>query len=352
MRWRAKLSTTAPEPRSSKPSSSNAADSGRRPGSSSPNATVRIMAPKTSHAGCSFSSAAGGQARRAPPTSPPLTRTASGQSKVMGHSGGACTASASASAASPAYSARRALLSGSSGSSTTANSARSKRPTNTSVPAPSSAAFALACAKASPTSRSVTSRNPGGRSSACADDVLKRVCGGICLGFALSAWDNYNLADAAATGASRRFKAGAEMADQRTILVCSCEDTMPLDAAAIRRACKGAEVVEGRMLCRAELERFRTAAAGKDSVTVACTQEAPLFAEASGEDGPPPLFVNIRETAGWSKDAAKAGPKIAALLAAAAEPLPEVPYVTLSSEGVVLIYGRDESAVEAGRLLQ
>ncbi len=142
------------------------------------------------------------------------------------------------------------------------------------------------------------------------------------------------------------------MADQRTILVCSCEDTMPLDADAIARGCKGAEVVAGRMLCRAELDRFRAAAAGGEALTVACTQEAPLFAETAGEDGPAPIFVNIRETAGWSKDAAKAGPKIAALLAAAAEPLPEVPYITLSSEGVALIYGRDEAAIEAGKLLQ
>ena len=39
-----------------------------------------------------------GQARRAPPTSPPSMRIASGQSKLIGFSGGACTASASASA--------------------------------------------------------------------------------------------------------------------------------------------------------------------------------------------------------------------------------------------------------------
>ncbi len=63
-------------------------------------------------------------------------------------------------------------------------------------------------------------------------------------------------------------------------------------------------------------------------------------------------FVNIRETAGWSKDAAKAGPKMAALLAAAAEPLPQVPFVTLNSEGVALIYGRDEQAIEAANLLK
>jgi ferredoxin len=43
---------------------------------------------------------------------------------------------------------------------------------------------------------------------------------------------------------------------------------------------------------------------------------------------------------------------MAALLAAAAEPLPAVPFVNLESEGVLLILGRDERAVEAGELLQ
>src|ERR1700748_2000256 len=41
-----------------------------------------------------------------------------------------------------------------------------------------------------------------------------------------------------------------------------------------------------------------------------------------------------------------------ALRAAAAEPVPEVPAVVLESSGVVLIYGRDEKAIEAGRLLE
>ena len=63
-------------------------------------------------------------------------------------------------------------------------------------------------------------------------------------------------------------------------------------------------------------------------------------------------FVNIRENAGWSRDAPKAAPKIAALLAAAAEPLPDIPYVTLKSDGVILIYGRDEKAIEAAELLK
>src|SRR5262249_10291441 len=38
--------------------------------------------------------------------------------------------------------------------------------------------------------------------------------------------------------------------------------------------------------------------------------------------------------------------------AAAAEPAPELAYVSVTSEGVILIYGRDEQAIEAGNLLK
>jgi ferredoxin len=43
---------------------------------------------------------------------------------------------------------------------------------------------------------------------------------------------------------------------------------------------------------------------------------------------------------------------MAALLAALAEPMPDTPCIALKSDGVVLIYGRDEQAVEAGDLLK
>jgi ferredoxin len=129
---------------------------------------------------------------------------------------------------------------------------------------------------------------------------------------------------------------------------------MPLDAGAVRRSCRGALVPTANRLCRAELERFRVMAKDPAPLTVGCTQEAGLFCAAAAEVGrtAPVNFVNIRETAGWSYDAAAAGPKMAALLAAAAEPLPEIPFVALESEGVVLIYGRDEQAVDAGNLLK
>jgi ferredoxin len=140
----------------------------------------------------------------------------------------------------------------------------------------------------------------------------------------------------------------------RTILICSCEDTMPLDGEAARRVCRNTEVIEGRQLCRAELDRFRRATTSGEAVTVACTQEAPLFNEIASEieGSAAPTFVNIRETGGWSKDAAKAGPKMAALIAASAEPVPEIPFVSLTSEGVVLLYGKDERVIEAASSLK
>jgi ferredoxin len=144
------------------------------------------------------------------------------------------------------------------------------------------------------------------------------------------------------------------MADlTRHLLICSCDDTMPLDVDAVRRGCR-CGTTAATQLCRAEIDRFRTIAAEDTPLTVACTQEAPRFSDVAVESGRanPIEFVNVRESAGWSSEAARAGPKMAALLAAAAEPVPPAPRVELESGGVILICGRDETAVEAGNLLK
>jgi ferredoxin len=138
------------------------------------------------------------------------------------------------------------------------------------------------------------------------------------------------------------------------VLICSCEDTMPLDLGSVRKGCPGAKLTTARELCRAELAKFRAAVSSGAPLIVGCTQEAPLFSEIVGDqagDGDI-RYVNVRETAGWSAEAASAGAKMAALIAAAAETAPEVPFVTLNSEGVVLIYGRDERAIDAANLLK
>jgi Fe-S-cluster-containing hydrogenase component 2 len=144
------------------------------------------------------------------------------------------------------------------------------------------------------------------------------------------------------------------MADlTRHLLICSCDDTMPLDGDAIRRGCR-CQTATATQLCRAEIDRFRTIAAEDTPLTIACTQEATRFFDVAAESGRANSiqFANIRESAGWSSEANRAGPKMAALLAAAAEPTPPVPVIELESGGVILICGRDETAVEAGDLLK
>lgn len=140
----------------------------------------------------------------------------------------------------------------------------------------------------------------------------------------------------------------------RHILICSCEDTISLGGDAVRRACRDSIVIEGRQFCRAELERVRKAAGSGDQIIVACTQEAPLFQEVAAEvsDAGALTFVNIRETAGWAKESGKAGAKMAALIAASAEPVSEIPFVPMTSSGITLLYGKDEQAIEAAKLLK
>jgi ferredoxin len=109
-------------------------------------------------------------------------------------------------------------------------------------------------------------------------------------------------------------------------------------------------------LCRREAGAFQQSLASGDDVVVACTQESRLFQEIAqqteGAAGVPIRFVNIRETGGWSKDAAQASPKIAALLAAAHLPAPEpVATVSYQSAGRVLVIGALDAAEQAAALL-
>jgi ferredoxin len=145
------------------------------------------------------------------------------------------------------------------------------------------------------------------------------------------------------------------MADRdQTIFLCSCEGTSPVDALVVQRTCRGAKVETGTQLCRAELERVRAGLASATSVVIGCTQEAPLFTQVKqdGASSTQLSFVNIRENAGWSSQAASSGPKIAALIAAASEPAPAVSLLALSSEGIVMVYGRDAQAIDAAQLLK
>jgi ferredoxin len=140
----------------------------------------------------------------------------------------------------------------------------------------------------------------------------------------------------------------------KRILVCNCEISMPLDGKALANAC-GAERASDvhTQLCRAQIESFKAAAASGEPLIVGCTQESPLFEETRAEFGPETTvgYTNIRERAGWAKDGKKALPKIAALLAEATLDMPSTTTVTMKSAGECLVYGRDETAIEAAKQL-
>lgn len=135
-----------------------------------------------------------------------------------------------------------------------------------------------------------------------------------------------------------------------TLLTCTCENTMTLDEAALDTVgCSGSV----NALCRANLDRFRTALGKGGPVTVTCTQEAPLFTEIASNEAPDVAlsFVNIRETAGWTAQADQSGPKMAAMIAAAAVTPAPFGVTTLESNGIALILGRDDVAIEAATTL-
>ncbi len=154
-------------------------------------------------------------------------------------------------------------------------------------------------------------------------------------------------------------------------LICNCNQTMTLDAPALSQALaktpgahtSGLEVTH-TLLCRREAGAFQRAAketaASGDELLVACTQESRLFLELNDEtEGAarvserPIRFVNIRETAGWSRDKLAPTAKIAALLAAAQSPAPE-PVGTVAYRSAVrcLVLGDAAAAEPAAAMLE
>ena len=131
---------------------------------------------------------------------------------------------------------------------------------------------------------------------------------------------------------------------------------MPFDADALAKAATSAGAANVQTfdaMCQHQLAQFADAVAG--DTLVACTQEARLLGEAA-IDSPrvsTMRFFNIREKAGWSKEASAATPKIAALIAQAmlsdAAPTTQVSY---KSAGQTLIIGSMADALAVADMLK
>jgi ferredoxin len=154
----------------------------------------------------------------------------------------------------------------------------------------------------------------------------------------------------------------------RRIMICDCEGTNPIDPKGLSKALGRPVDGASTLLCRRQIDRFESALSAGEGLLVGCTQEAPLFLElaedanagpdgseeaGAGDTGPEIdiRFVNIREKAGWSKDGAGAMAKMAALIAEADMDIDGPRTVTMTSEGVVLVLGDDDVAMDASRRL-
>jgi ferredoxin len=142
----------------------------------------------------------------------------------------------------------------------------------------------------------------------------------------------------------------------RQVHLCSCNRTMPFDAAAFAKAAESAgaaSVQSFDAMCQHELARFSDVIEG-DAV-VACTQESRLLGDAANDSSKVSTirFFNIREKAGWSKEANFATPKIAALIAEAMLPDPQpTTQVSYKSTGQTLIIGSLADAINVADSLK
>ena len=137
------------------------------------------------------------------------------------------------------------------------------------------------------------------------------------------------------------------------ILVCDCGGSMPIDGKALAKACGASGADVATSLCRNQTDRVLRALEENDRIAIACTQERNVFNALAEDLGKPePDVFNIRERAGWSDEAARATPKIAALIADAMMEGRAPASMSLVSHGRCLIYGKGEEALELGRNLK
>lgn len=140
----------------------------------------------------------------------------------------------------------------------------------------------------------------------------------------------------------------------RKVLVCNCEGTMDLDPDRLQQAVgSDSAPTLHRHLCRTQIDAYEKALATGEPLLVACTQEAPLFAEIAEEaDAEERVsFVNIRERAGWADKAQDPHAKIAALLHEAVVNSEPTGLKSIESDGMCLVYGSGQQALDAARAL-
>lgn len=138
----------------------------------------------------------------------------------------------------------------------------------------------------------------------------------------------------------------------RTLIVCDCLGSQPIDTKTLEAATGLACSKVMTEACGRQLDQVAKLMQGGNTV-IACQQQSRLFSELSEElDVATPAFVDLRDRAGWSDEATRAGPKMAALAAEALLPRVAEKTVDVVSNGACLILGGAEITLAAAEDLR
>jgi ferredoxin len=131
------------------------------------------------------------------------------------------------------------------------------------------------------------------------------------------------------------------------LLLCDCLQSQRIDAEQIGKATGLTCSKIHTELCGREMA-LAAEAIGAGNVIVACGQERQTFEDLAAELGvEEPLFLDIRDRAGWTSDTRGTAPKMAALAADALLPSTGARVVDVTSEGTCLILGEADAALAA-----
>ena len=138
----------------------------------------------------------------------------------------------------------------------------------------------------------------------------------------------------------------------KQLILCDCSGSQSIDAQGLSQATGISCSKLHSALCTSEIEAAAAAIAGGEA-TICCAQEQQVFEELAAEiEAPSPPCLDLRDRAGWSHDTRSTLPKMSALIAEAGLSVPAAKSIDVISEGVCLILGPSEIALEAAAKLQ
>ncbi|MEM9269088.1 MAG: 4Fe-4S binding protein, partial [Pseudomonadota bacterium] len=136
------------------------------------------------------------------------------------------------------------------------------------------------------------------------------------------------------------------------MILCDCLGSSSIDADALSTAAELPAKPLCSALCTNQLDRAAEALQDGDAL-FCCTQEARVFEALADElDVAPPALLDLRDRATWSEDDRSKMPKMAALVAEAQLPSAAAKAMDVVSEGLCLIMGPADVALEAAEQLK